>query len=161
VVAVGGKIATVAARVVYRVARFTDAQTPQARLLNGIARSYVLHRVFKALIANPYVRVLVEGFVIPALVDSRIGMWVRQQVRTVRLRAASLREQAETRSPAITEARTDLRDPGTSDRTYDARMASGDDVPMPLWLVHELTPSNRAERRAQQRTKPRNPRNLQ
>lgn len=158
VVSLGGKLASLAAPVVYRVARFADAQTPQARLLNSIARSYVLHRLFKALIANPYLRLLIEGFVIPVLVDSRVGQWVRQQVRTVRLRATSLREQTEKMSPQSTDGVNGSRGADRPDTGYEPPMASGEDVPMPLWLVDEdLTPFNRAERRAAQRTGQRNP----
>ncbi|GAC1444893.1 MAG: hypothetical protein NVSMB55_22840 [Mycobacteriales bacterium] len=87
VVWLGGKIAGIAAPVVHRVAHGTDPSSPQARVLSGIARSYVVHRAVRALIGNPILRLIVEGLFIPTLVDSRVLAWLRQHLRTVRSRA--------------------------------------------------------------------------
>lgn len=78
---------------VHRIARFSDPETAHVRLLAGAAKSYFLHRIVKAVFPNSIVRLLVEGVLLPLALDSRAAMWLRQQVRTMRQRAASLRDQ--------------------------------------------------------------------
>ncbi len=144
VVSIGGKVAAVAAPVVHRVTRFSDPQAAHIRLLSGVARSVFVHRLLKAFIGNPLVRLLVEGVLLPVALDSRATAWLRAQVRVLRQRAALLHEQAETLTAEATLRPADM---GT-DPTPVA------DAPMPPWQeldADEPVATNRAERRAQQR----------
>jgi hypothetical protein len=139
-VSVGGRVAEMAAPVVHRVARFSDAQAPHMRLLSSLVRSYALHRVLKAFVANPWLRLLVEAVLVPAVLDSRAAAWLRVGVREARVRAERLREQADTLSDldhsdqATTATAADLKRV-----VEDDDLTAPDDVPIP---------SNRAERRA-------------
>lgn len=141
VVSLGGKVATVAAPVVHRVARLSDPQTTQARVLSGICQSYVVHKLLKAFIGSPWVRLLAEVVLVPTVLDSRLWAWVRGALREARTRAQGLREQA--------QVLVDLE-----------RQSDGEQLLLPddvdsAYLVTTLeddpVPSNRAERRAAQR----------
>ena len=154
VVSVGGKLASVAVPVVHRVARLSDPKSAHIRLFSGLAGGFALHRVLKAVIANSYLRMLVEGVVLPFLADSRVGRWIRRQVTTLRERAVQLREQAQTLPGAGAAGRNHFggaTGPGTA---QDAPRSEGEGLPLPPWReldVDEPVPANRAERRAQQR----------
>lgn len=150
VVQVGGHIALVAAPVVHRVARLTDPQAPHIQVLTGISRSFLLHRLLKALISNGLVRVLVEGLAMPALLDSKIAHWLRGQFGILRARAAGLQEQAVTVSQLPVEGR---ETPSRISNTSSSR-SRPDNSPATVGrsvVDDDLEPSNRAERRAQQR----------
>ncbi len=141
VVALGGKVTTVVAPVVHRVARLSDPATPQVRLLSALCRSYVLHRTLTALVGNAWLRLLVEAVLVPAVLDSRLVAQLRAAVQQARVRAERLQEQADTlavlelQEPAVAPQAEDL--PATVDEAED--------------LDDALVPSNRAERRAAQR----------
>lgn len=158
VVSAGGKVAAVAAPVVHRVARVTDPQSAHVRMLAGISRSYFLHRALKAVIGNSVVRFLVEGVLLPAALDSRAAQWLRRQLRVLKQRAASLSEQAQA-LPRLTG--------GNVPEAGGAPAASRPgrpvvDLPLPEWEALNdddfPIPSNRAERRAQDRQLRRHPR---
>lgn len=154
-----GKVTSVAGPTFRTVARWSDPRTAQTRVVSGIARTYVLHRALRALVGNTFARLLIEGLLAPALVDSRLASWLRRQVAVIRQRAMHLQEQTEALSQPAAQPRTAPEGSASPELPYEPPMAAGEDLAMPLWLVDEdLTPSNRAERRAQQRTKPRNPR---
>ncbi len=72
IVSLGGKVAAVAAPVVHRVARLSDPATTQARVLSGICQSYVVHKMLKGFIGNPWLRLGVELVLVPAVLDSRL-----------------------------------------------------------------------------------------
>ena len=151
VVSVGGKLASIAAPVVHRVARLSDPQSTHVRLLSGLARGFALHRAMKAVITNPYLRMVVEGVVLPFLADSRVGVWVRSQIRTLRERAGHLREQS--LSLRVVDGLGPQMAAEAPTSPASAPKAAGDHVPMPSWIgdLDNAQPSNRAERRAQQR----------
>ncbi len=150
VVTVGGRVAAVASPVVHRIARFADPQTPHIRVLAGISRSYFLHRALQALISNGLVRLLVEGMLIPTFMDSRIACWVHRQVQILRTRAACLQEQAVTVPDLPAEARNGRTRPSGGESSRDPSVLSPDRA-LPLIKDDEPRPSNRAERRAQER----------
>ncbi len=143
-VSVGGRIAEVAAPVVHRVARFTDAQAPHIRLLSSLLRSYAVHRALKALVVNPLLRLLVEVVLVPAILDSRIATCVRAGVHEARVRAERLRDQADTMSSLEQLASAAAATSADGERAVrdDGCSAPPEDVPLP---------SNRAERRAAER----------
>ncbi len=141
IVALGGKIATVAGPVVYRVARLSDPHTTHARVLSGICQSYVVHKLLKALIGNAWLRLLVEAVVLPAAMDSRVVTRTRTALREARTRAHRLQEQA--------QVLTDLQ----RQQAEDQPLLVPDDVEDidVVATVDEPVPANRAERRAAQR----------
>jgi hypothetical protein len=148
VVALGGRVATVAAPVVHRVARLSDPATPQARLLSALCRSYVRHRTLTAFVGNAWLRLLVEAVLVPAVLDSRLVAGLRAAVQEARMRAELLHEQAD--SLAVLEVQEQAVAPEAEDLTAavsDDDLAPGEDVPIP---------SNRAERRAAERQQRRN-----
>ena len=142
VVSLGGKVATVAAPVVHRVARLSDPTTSQARVLSGICQSYVVHKLLKGFIGNAWLRLAVELVLVPAVLDSRLWSWTRGALVEARTRAQRLREQA--------QVLVDL------ERQDDGQVLL---VPDDLEEVHVVTtldepvPTNRAERRAAERSK--------
>jgi hypothetical protein len=141
VVALGGKVATVATPVVHRVARLSDPATPQVRLLSALCRSYVLHRTLTAFVGNAWLRLLVEAVLVPAVLDSRLVAWLRAAVQEARVRAARLQEQAD--ALAVLEVQEQAVAPEAEDLA--AAVDKAED------LEDALVPSNRAERRAAQR----------
>jgi hypothetical protein len=142
VVALGDKVATVAAPVVHRVARLSDPATPQARLLSALCRSYVLHRLLKGLLGNTWLRLAVEAVLIPAVVDSRLAVSIRTALQEARLRAQRLQEQA-----VVVE--------GLLEDDSPAGYAMPTSVQVEQLVlpedVKEVMPTNRAERRVAQR----------
>lgn len=143
-VAGGGRVAVLMAPVVYRVARLTDPETPWVRLIAGISRSYLLHRALKLLIANPFARLVVEGLVSLAALDTRVSGWARSLTRQLRVRYVSLREQA---AATYTRGRTEKAKPA-------GQPSPASPLDMPTWVPEAgvpdeelLRPSNRAERR--------------
>ncbi len=48
----GGKVASLASPVVHRLACLSDPNTPQARLLSALCRSFLMHRVIKGTVLN-------------------------------------------------------------------------------------------------------------
>ncbi len=149
-VAAGGRIGSLAAPVVRRVARFSDPQAPHIRVLAGISRSYFLHRVLKALISNGLVRVLVEGLAVPALIDSKVAQWVRRQIGILHARAMGLQEQALRVSQLPAESLMG-RPGGANNSSARLRPERPTATVDQSTLDEDLEPSNRAERRAQQR----------
>jgi hypothetical protein len=139
VVALGGKVATVAAPVVHRVTRLSDPATPQARLLSALCRSYLLHRTLTALVGNAWLRLLVEALLVPAVLDSRLVAQLRAAAQEARLRAERLQEQADTL--AVLE----LQEPAVAPQAEDLTAVEAEDDD------DDLVPSNRAERRAARR----------
>lgn len=143
-VSLGGKIAAVATPVVHRVARLSDPEAAHVRLLSGVARSFFVHRLLKAFIANPLVRLLVEGVLLPVALDSKVASWFRDQLKVLRQRAQSLQQQAE-----------DVKTSSGPEQSAGGRDATPVvDLPLPLCEeldLDEPAPANRAERRAQQR----------
>ena len=139
VVSLGGKVASVAAPVVHRVARLSDPQTTQARVLSGVCQSFVVHKLLKAFIGNAWVRLLAEVVLVPTALDSRLWAWVRGVLREARTRTQTLREQA--------KMIVDLEQPPEGDQPplpyEDGRASRISD--------EDLVPSNRAERRAAER----------
>lgn len=159
-VAFGGKLANAAAPVVHRVARFADPTTPPMRVIAGVARSYLLHRLLKGFIRSAYARLLIEGLASTVTVDSGVARWMRSLFGQLRLRLTSLRAQRQTlqKTPPITPKNPDVKE-GSAAASAD-RSAVSRPMPMPPWVIAAAEsdevaappqPSNRAERRLQQR----------
>ena len=154
VVSLGGKVAAVAAPVVHRVARLSDPETPQARVVSAICRSYLLHRVLKGFVGNVWLRLLVEAVLVPAVVDSRLATSARGVLRQARTRAQRLQEQAQVvvdlqRQEAQAEQLALAVD------LQDLPVAAGmETVQLPDLPGDVPVPGNRAERRAAQRKRP-------
>ena len=132
VVSVGGKIGSVAAPVVHRVARLTDPASTPIRLLSGLCQSYVVHKLLRAFVSNPWLRVLSEVVLVPTVLDSRLWNVLRRTFRQAQVRSQELRQQAKMLVNLEPEQGPTRRQGSLVD----------DDV---------LVPSNRAERRAAQR----------
>ncbi len=60
-----------------RTAWLRDVDAPHARLVAGLARSYLLHLMLRATTRNAVMRLLVEGVLVPLVVNSRLGQWLR------------------------------------------------------------------------------------
>lgn len=131
VVSVGGKIGSVAAPVVHRVARLTDPASTPVRLLSGLCQSFVVHKLLRGLITNRWLRVLTEVVLIPTVLDRRLWDGARRTWRQAQVRAQQLREQA-----TVLVHLEEEQSIGEQESLFD------EDV---------LVPSNRAERRAAQR----------
>ncbi len=142
VVALGGKVATVATPVVHRVARLSDPATPQARLLSALCRSYALHRLLKGLLGNTWLRLVVEAVLIPAVVDSRLAASIRTALQETRVRPQRLREQA-----VVVE---DLLEDDTVPASGMPTSMQVEQLILPK-DIEEVVPTNRAERRVAQR----------
>ncbi|MDP9443745.1 MAG: hypothetical protein M3P83_05105 [Actinomycetota bacterium] len=142
VVALGGKVATIATPVVHRVARLSDPATPQARLLSALCRSYVLHRLLKGLLGNTWMRLVVEAALIPAVVDSRLAVSIRTALQETRVRAQRLQEQA-----VVVE---DLLEDDTVPASGMPTSMQVEQLILPE-DIEEVVPTNRAERRVAQR----------
>lgn len=141
IVSLGGKIATVAGPVVHRVARLSDPHTTQARLLSGVCRSYVIHKLLKAFLGNGWLRLMVEAVLLPAVLDSRLAAWARTTLRQARTRAHRLQEQAQVLVDLEQQAG------GAGPLLVPDHL---EDVPG-VTTLDEPVPANRAERRAAQR----------
>ena len=141
IVSLGGKVATVAAPVVHRVARLSDPSTTQARVLSGICQSYVIHKLLKGFIGNGWLRLAVELVVVPAVLDSRLWAWTRGALVEARTRAHRLREQA--------QVLVDLEQQGAEQLLLIPDL---EDIHV-VTTLDEPVPTNRAERRAAQRGK--------
>ncbi len=143
VVALGGKVATVTAPVVHRVARLTDPATPQARLLCTLSRSYVLHRALRGLVGNGWMRLVVEAVLIPAVVDSRLAATLRTALQDARIRTQRLEEQATVVERLLEDGEPAGHTMPTSVQVEQPRLPEDvEGVPVP---------TNRAERRAAER----------
>lgn len=144
VVSLGGKLASVAGPVVYRVARLSDPKTTQARLLSGICQSYVIHKLLKAFIPNAWLRLLVEVVLVPAVLDSRLWAWMRRTLKNTRDRAQKLRERA--------QVLVDLERQQKQAKDEQLLLIPDlEDVQVVTTLQDEMSRLNRAERRAAQR----------
>jgi hypothetical protein len=159
-VAIGGKVANAAAPVVHRVARFADPKTPPMRVMRGVAVSYLFHRVLRLFISNTYARLLIDGLVSTVTVDSRIARWLRSMTGQMRLRFTSLREQRRTLIPQPVEPEVWPEEPVAQTVPRSAKAVSrSKSLTIPRWDVNQPdhddgdvpAPSNRAERRQQQR----------
>ncbi len=114
------------------------------RLVAGLARSFLLHRLLKRFVRNGLVRLLLEAVVIPTVVDSRPAQWLQAQLHRLWLRVQHLREQAAQAARAAEQEASAER----------PRRAAPDDGPRPGSDGQKPdgpAPSNRAERRAQRR----------
>lgn len=155
VVSVGGKVAAVAAPVVHRVARLSDPETAQARVISALCRSYLLHRLLKGFVSNIWLRLLIEAVLIPAVVDSRLAAWGRGVLREARTRAQGLQEQAQVvvdlERQQAAQVMQLLLPVDLPDHPVAAGLKDGQ-VPDPAREVP--APGNRAERRAAQRKRP-------
>ena len=91
-----------------------------------------------------------RGELIPTFMDSRIARWVHRQVQILRTRAACLQEQAVTVPDLPAEARNGRTRSSGRDSSRDPSVLLPDKA-LPLIKDEEPRPSNRAERRAQER----------
>lgn len=142
VVSVGGKVATIAAPVVHRVARLSDPTTTQARVLSGICQSYVVHKLLKGFIGNVWLRLAVEFVLVPAVLDSRLWAWIKGALVEARMRGQQLQEQAQV-----------LVDLERQDGSQVLLVPDDREDLHVVTTLDEPVPSNRAERRAAQRSK--------
>ncbi len=142
VVALGGKVATIATPVVHRVARLSDPATPQARLLSALCRSYVLHKLLKGLLGNTWMRLVVEAVLIPAVVSSRLAVSIRTVLQEARIRAQRLQEQAVVVEGLLEDDRVPAGGMPTSVQVEQLILPED---------IEEVVPTNRAERRVAQR----------
>ena len=148
VFSLGGKVAAVAAPVVHRVARLSDPATPQARVVSALCRSYLVHRLVKGFVGNAWLRLLIEAVLIPAVIDSRLVVWLRGVLQQTRTRAEALQEQAH----VVLDLQRPEVAPKESPLPTDSQnlpVAAGlEDVPL---AAEVPAPGNRAERRAHQK----------
>ncbi len=124
---------------------------PPARLVAGLARSYLLHLALRATIRNTAVRLLVEGVVIPLVVSSRLGRWPERPA------GPDVPDQPPT-GPAAPKAGPAA---GPERRPADLKAADPQVTELPTLPAEDdglaaPEPVNRAERRAQQRQQARN-----
>ncbi len=141
-VSLGGKIAGIAAPVVHRVARLSDPATPHVRVIGALSRSYVLHRLCKGLFGNSVLQVAMEAALIPAVLDSRLAVWLRTVLRQIRARAEALRAQEAVAAELPTVA--EVVDDHVAEQLLDEALTHDE-------LLETPVPMNRAERRAAER----------
>ncbi len=141
-VSLGGRLASIAAPVVHRVARLADPATPHVRVIGALSRSYVLHRLCKGLFGNSVVQVAVEAALIPAVLDSHLAVWLRTVLRQIRTRAEALKAQEAVVAELPTVA--EVVDDHVAEQLLDEALMQ-DKVP------ETPVPMNRAERRAAER----------
>ncbi len=142
-VSLGGRIASIAAPVVHRVARLSDPATPHVRVIGALSRSYVLHRLCKGLFGNSVMQVAMKAALIPAVLDSRLAVWLRTVLRQIRTRAEALKAQDAVVSELPTMAETVVDDHAIARQLNEELLAEE--------LVETPVPMNRAERRAAER----------
>lgn len=150
VVSLSGKAAAVTAPAVHRMARLSDPETPQARVVSALCRSYLLHRLLKGFVGNVWLRLLVEAVLIPAVVDSRIAVWARGVLQDAPTRAQRLQEQAQV---VVDLQRQDAAQTGQlplPTELQDLPVAAGAES-LTTPSSNTPVPANRAERRAAQR----------
>jgi hypothetical protein len=153
VVSLGGKVAAVAAPVVHRVARLSNPAAPQARVVSALCRSYLLHRLLKGFVGNPWLRLLIEAVLIPAVIDSRLAVWLRGVLQEARTRAQTLQEQARVVVELQRQETAQAEQLLLPTELTDLPVAAGaEDVQLPVAEIP--APGNRAERRAAQRKRP-------
>ncbi len=161
--ALGGQVAhllvrltDVLAPLARRWAWLVRPAAPHVRLVAGLARSYLLHLLLRTTIRSTIVRLLVEGVLMPLLVNSRLGQSLRSVVAPPHPSpgTAGRKTGPEVEADlAATEAGprpADLRAGDTE--TPDVASAPDEDEEPPA----APEPLNRAERRAQQRQQARN-----
>ncbi len=142
-----------------RGAWLLDVDAPHARLVAGLARSYLLHLALRAAIRNAVVRLVVEGVLVPLVVNSRLGQWLRS-VTTAPPADGSAQRPAGPAAPdqppagpAAPEAGPAAT--GLTSRPGGPRAADPEVSELPTVPTDEELPApeplNRAERRAQHR----------
>jgi hypothetical protein len=141
-VSLGARIACMAAPVVHRVARLSDQATPHVRVIGALSRSYVLHRLCKGLFGNSVVQVAMEAALIPAVLDSRLAVWLRTVLRQIRTRAEALKAQDAVVAELPTVA--EVVDDHVAEQLLDEALMQDEVLETPV-------PMNRAERRAAER----------
>ncbi len=141
-VSLGGRIASIAAPVVHRVARLSDPTTPHVRLIGALSRSYVLHRLCRGLFGNSVVQVAMEAALIPALLDTRLALWLRTVLRQIRTRAEALKAQDAIVAELPTVA--EVVDDQVAEQLLDETLMQDEVLETPVLM-------NRAERRAAER----------
>jgi hypothetical protein len=141
-VSLGGRLASVAAPVVHRVARLSDPTAPHVRVIGALSRSYVLHRLCKGLFGNSVLQVVMEAALIPAVLDSRLTVWLRTVLRQIRTRAEALKAQ----EAVVAELPTvpEVVDDQAAEQLLDESLMHDEVLETPV-------PMNRAERRAAER----------
>jgi hypothetical protein len=141
-VTLGGRLASIAAPVVHRVARLADPATPHVRVISALSRSYVLHRLCKGLFGNSVLQVAMEAALIPAVLDSRLAVWLRTVLRQIRTRAEALKAQ----DAVVAELPTvpEVVDDHVAEQLLDEASMHDEVLETPV-------PMNRAERRAAER----------
>ncbi len=142
-----------------------NVDAPHARLVAGLARGYLLHLALRAAIRNTIVRLLVEGVLVPLVVNSRLGQWLRS-VATPPQADASVQGPAGPGAPDQPPTGPAASGAGPAAepelRSADPTAADSEVTEFPTAVPsknEELTapePPNRAERRAQQRQQARN-----
>ena len=142
-VRIGGPIGHAASGAVDRIARFTDPQAAHVRLLAGLSRSYLVHRVARSFVSNKWLRLLLDSALIPTLADSRVGQRLRSLVRQLMSRLGHLRKQRQTMTVVSEAVGSPVLVEAVVVPTADDEMST-EDVKFPQ-------PSNRAGRRAMQR----------
>ncbi len=143
-VTLGGRLASLAAPVVHRVARLSDPAAPHVRVIGALSRSYVLHRLCKGLFGNSVMQVAMEAALIPAVLDSRLAVWLRTVLRQIRTRAEALKAQEAVVAglPTVSEV---VDDDQATERLLDEALTQDEEV------LETPAPMNRAERRAAER----------
>ena len=143
VVSLGGKIAIVATPVVHRVARLSEPNTAQARAWSGVCRSFVIHKLLKGFVGNAWLRLLIELVVLPGWLETRLLAWVRAAL--ARARARTAQDEGQEGAGSVRHA-----EDGDQLVLIPDVLDEGHGV---THLLKEPVPSNRAERRAAQRSK--------
>ena len=112
-------------------------------MIGALSRSYVLHRLCKGLFGNSVLQVAMEAALIPAVLDSRLAVWLRTVLRQIRTRAEALKAQdaVVAELPTVTET-------VVQDQAIEQLL---DEEELEEQLVETPVPMNRAERRAAER----------
>jgi len=120
-----------------QLARWTDPASALIRALASISRGFLLHRVLRLVVANPYVRLLVEGLVGLITVDSRPLVWLRRQLAALRLRLGRPAATADPRPGRLTPKRPARRQ-RLSPR--DEQALEDEQLTMPNWEAATKAP---------------------
>ncbi len=138
-----------------RRAELVHPAAAHVRLVAGLARSYLLHLTLRATIRSAVVRLLVEGVVLPLLVNSRLGQSLRSVVAPPHASGRTAHRPAGPEAPEAAATGPELppADPtGAPTETTEVAVAPDEDEEPPA----APEPLNRAERRAQHRQQARN-----
>ncbi len=128
-----------------------DPAAAHVRLVAGLARSYLLHLLLRASIRSTVLRLLVEGVVLPLLVNSRLSQSLRSIVTSPHASAPADRPagpEAPEAGAAATGPKLPPTDPTAAGPEATGGPSASDEDEEPPAAPEPL---NRAERRAQQR----------